>query len=783
LTAVAYPAMTAILCGLAVRLVVLGGARGGAELLLGVWIGGELAADIFYGYLSASGTFYYGHPISVGWLASYTALAALALHPGLRRLTTPCRDQRFLSGWRLWSLLAAVLVPLGFALFDAEHAFPEVVGSGGVLLVIVRLRLMSGDLAEQRRLARDLERLSRIDALTGLGNRRMFMERLDHVLLQRPVGAGAGTGVLLLDLDGFKEVNDILGHDTGDAVLVEVAGRLSAALRSGDTIARLGGDEFGVILEQVDAANVAWAAERVVQALGAPLSLRGRRLSVWASVGVYVAERDADPDACLKNADVAMYAAKARGGNQAAVFDPVMFATAEGRLRLEREVADAVAAGQFVVYYQPIVDGVTGETTSLEALARWNHPNRGVVAPSGFLAAAKNTGAIVELGEFVLRTACENLSRWRVHRPDLCVAVNLSHRQLLQPDLARSILHILSVTGLPADALHLEITETVMADEDEIRGAIEGLVALGVRLSIDDFGTGHSSLSRLRDLPAERLKIDKSFIREIEAGVAPLLTSIITLAHSLGRTVVAEGVETAEQLAFLLDNRCDEVQGYLFSRPVPATQVVPLLLRRLLPGARAGHESTPVFGNLIGPAVDRSLPVSEVVEALLRELAALSGLDTTFFTTVDRELTHQVTRCSHNAGPLTIAEGLTVKWEDTLCRRLLEDDVVASAEVGDVYHDVEVARALGIETYVSVPIRDGDGALIGTLCGASVESRPVDSMVVELMQLFADVLAERLSEAVSTSPPEPPGSDVDHRRAIATRTDPSGTDRTSTANH
>jgi len=272
-------------------------------------------------------------------------------------------------------------------------------------------------------------------------------------------------------------------------------------------------------------------------------------------------------DEMLRHADLAMYAAKAAGRDQAYTYDPSMQSAVTVRGELDGELRKAIDDGDLVVYYQPIVDAVSGAVCSVEALIRWDHPERGVLPPSAFLATAERSDLIVEIGRFVLSTACKQTAVWRDYWPDLCVAVNIAHRELVQPDFASNVTTVLEETGLPAGALHLEITETVLAVEDNIARTVEPLMALGVQLSVDDFGTGHSSLSRLRDLSVSRLKIDRSFITEItddRTGIAPLLASIIDLGHSIGHIVVAAGVETPTQAAFLTAHGCDELQGYYF---------------------------------------------------------------------------------------------------------------------------------------------------------------------------------------------------------------------------
>ena len=703
--------------------------------------------DIAFGYLSLAGSWSGGHPVTITWVLGYciivlAANGAPSVADGEGGIKAQTRTN-----------VAVLMIPVTAALLVTavmKTTQGELIAT--VLLVMLVLVRQTLSLFSEQRLRAYLEgevaertealRVQAFrDAVTGLPNRVHLRNHADE--LGRQVDE---TALLLLDLDGFKNINDTLGHAAGDELLVQVAARIQGAVRANhDTAARLGGDEFSVLLEQAGALDATRTAERIIECLRAPFVVSDTSVQLSGSVGIAVAGTDADLDVLLRNADLAMYEAKARGRDQAALFDPAMHQSAQARLTLDNEVRDAVRNKEFTVFYQPIVDTASGEVTSLEALVRWDHPRRGVVPPFEFLDAAERTGAIIELGLFVMRTACEQVARWRDDWPELSVAVNLSHRQLLAPNLVSDVADVLAETGLPATALHLEITETVLAAEAEIFDVVTSLVDVGVHFSIDDFGTGHSSLSRLRELPVERLKIDKSFIREISEGTAPLLSSIIALAHSLGRTVVAEGVETEEQLGFLLTNRCEEVQGYLMSRPVPPAHVVPLLFGRLL-APHGTHADAPIFAELIDRALNHDVRVSSVIERLLRELSEVSGLETTFLTTVDSGLAQQTTRYAYNTGSITVDAGLAVGWEDTLCTRMIDDGAVQCADVSQRYPDVAVARTLGIETYVSVPIRGSDGAVTGTLCGASRERRVLNKGHIELMELFAEVLAERLPE-------------------------------------
>ena len=417
----------------------------------------------------------------------------------------------------------------------------------------------------------ELQRLALYDVVTGLGNRVLLRNR------GTDLGADLGdTTLLLLDLDGFKEVNDTLGHALGDNLLRQVGDRLMTCVRDQDTVVRLGGDEFAVLLPNMGAWAAARTADRLLDVLRRPFTVDRQEVQVRGSIGIAEGRDAHDLDQLLRNADLAMYQAKAAGRDQTCEFRQDMVVDTAERFSLDTEMRQALAGNDFKVYYQPIVDSRSHEMVSLEALVRWEHPVRGVLPPSEFLPVAYRTGLIVELGQFVLRTACEQTAAWQRKRPGLSVAVNVSHRELLHPDFSSQVAGVLAMTGLPSEALYLEVTETVLAAEEQITDILQPLTDMGVRCSLDDFGTGHSSLSRLRQLNLDRVKIDRSFVAEIaEDGSegAPLLVSIVGLAHSIGLRVVAEGVETKGQADFLAAHGCDELQGYYFSRPVSSAQL------------------------------------------------------------------------------------------------------------------------------------------------------------------------------------------------------------------
>jgi diguanylate cyclase (GGDEF)-like protein/PAS domain S-box-containing protein len=417
--------------------------------------------------------------------------------------------------------------------------------------------------------------LAQFDTLTGLPNRTMYIERLSQALRQSDRDRRS-VGVLFVDVDRFKSVNDELGHSGGDAVLARVAGRLQSCVHPADTVARLSGDEFALLLNHVTGPeDAAMVSERVIASLAKPFRVDGHKVYVSASLGISISPADgSDPDALLKNADMAMYLAKQAGRNTYRFFLPEMNARAAERLRTETELRGALARREFVLHYQPKASIESGLISGFEALLRWNHPQRGLVSPTEFIPILEDTGLINEVGEWVVRQACEQIRAWRNAGLKACpVAINLSARQFNQNDLDVSIARILRETAIDPNLLEFELTESIlMSDSEDAVRVLDNMKRCGIRLSVDDFGTGYSSLAYLRRFPLDSLKIDRAFIRHIttDSGEATIAKAIISLAHSLKLRVVAEGVETQAQLDFLREYACDEMQGYLFARPMSA---------------------------------------------------------------------------------------------------------------------------------------------------------------------------------------------------------------------
>jgi len=502
----------------------------------------------------------------------------------LRRATTgPVRDQEL-----------SLDLPDGRGRVDyLVHARATRADEDAAPIVVAALH----DVTARRRAEERLQRQALHDALTGLPNRLLLRDRLQHAL-SRVTRRGAPPALLVLDLDGFKGVNDSAGHDVGDRVLLTIADRLGRCLRPQDTLARLGGDEFAVLLEETGEGEAVDVAGRLVAAASEPVDVDRVSFCIGASVGV-TAPRAAEVQAglvddgdLLRNADLAMYAAKAAGKGRVEVYAAQMHESLLARVTLERDLRAALDRDELRLHYQPVVALGSGDTTGVEALIRWQSPTRGLVMPGDFISVAETSGLVVPLGAWVLRTACEQAAAWRRSGDpalaDLHVAVNVSVVQLNTPDLAQTVRQALDDSGLPPDRLVLEITESAFSDIESTLPRLHALRALGVQMAIDDFGTGYSSLTRLQMFPVDTVKIDRSFVSTITSErTAPLVTATLALARAFGMSTVAEGVEDQVQEEYLREHGCDLAQGYLFSRPVPAAEIVQRL-QPALPRVGAG---------------------------------------------------------------------------------------------------------------------------------------------------------------------------------------------------
>lgn len=464
--------------------------------------------------------------------------------------------------------------------------------SGGRALAVSHQPMPGGgwvatyeDITERRRAEARIAYMAHHDALTGLPNRLLFRERMEQEL-GRLDRQGGWLAVLCLDIDHFKNVNDTLGHPAGDKLLQAVAQRLRACVREPDTVARLSGDEFAILLTASgQPASVQALADRLLKAISAPYDIEGHRVVATASIGAALAPGDGDnADELLKNADMALYRAKADGRAAFRFFETEMHARLQTRLALEMDLREAVEKGQLEVFYQPLLDLKHGRIGGFEALLRWRHPERGLVSPDQFIPLAEETGLILPIGEWVLRRACTDAMGWPEH---VKVAVNLSARQFRSPDLVQAVSAALAETGLPAGRLELEVTESVLLQDDEmILALLHRLRGLGLRISLDDFGTGYSSLTHLQRLPLDEIKVHRSFVAPLEEADGParvVLRSIVGIAHGLGLVTTAEGVESEQVARSVAELGCERLQGYLIAAPMGAEEAL-AWLQRWAPG-------------------------------------------------------------------------------------------------------------------------------------------------------------------------------------------------------
>ena len=559
--------------------------------LIAVAAFGAILALLFIGPDAVSSTRYF---IRVGirsLVASVAYLASSIAFWHVRKRRRGVGFTMFSASLLLYAIEQAyqVGVTIGWRFF-AQTAGSIYLGYIGFLLTAVTGMSMIACLLEDEREASELatvemEHLAYHDALTGLPNRPLFMDRLILALAQSS-RTNQKLAVFFLDLDRFKDINDSLGHSTGDGLLKAVAERIRRCIREGDTVARFGGDEFTLLIPRIDhVEDAAKIAQKILETLKIPFSILDHELFVTTSIGISVYPGDgSDPETLVRNADTAMYRAKDQGRDNYQLYAPAMNARALERLALENMLRKALSHRELVLHYQPVADMRTKGVVGVEALIRWRHPEMGLVSPAHFIPVAETSGLIIPIGDWVLRTACRQTKLWQKRiDPDLTVAVNLSARQFQQPNLTEEIAEVLEETGLDAKYLELEITESnAMQNAENTIYTLRELKALGVRIAMDDFGTGYSSLSYLKRFPIDTLKLDQSFVREIttDASDAAIATAVIAMAHSLDLRVIGEGVETEEQFAFLQRQKCDYIQGYLFSPPQPAEALEAYLLER-----------------------------------------------------------------------------------------------------------------------------------------------------------------------------------------------------------
>ena len=419
------------------------------------------------------------------------------------------------------------------------------------------------------------------DVLTGLPTGVFLLRSLPSRLAQARRN-DKKLAIFFLDLDRFKEINDTLGHETGDELLKQVAARLKASVRVSDTIARMGGDEFNLIIPDIYYPEYASeVAQKILKEIRRPFTVNGHELNVSTSIGISIFPNDSEEiDTLLRYADIAMYHAKDHGRNIYQFYNPVINTRSLERMEFENSLRQAIDRSEFRLYYQPLVDVKTRKIVSAEVLLRWQHPESGLLMPGQFLNAAEDMGLMMDIDEWVLKAASKQISAWRdADVSPICITVNLSSRQFQNPDLSARISKILEETGLPPECLDIEVPESVaMGNIENTISRIGELTSMGVQVSIDDFGTGYSSLSQLKRLPIQKLKIDKSFVRDIETSSndRAIIRAVLVMAHSMNLRVVAEGVEKEDQLSFLREEQCDEAQGFLFSEPLSAEKFLEL---------------------------------------------------------------------------------------------------------------------------------------------------------------------------------------------------------------
>ena len=709
--------------------------------------------------------------LAVCWLPTYLVGGASKMPPLWFFLPILLAAARFgfagvIAVALLSTLLAGPLTPDDVARHVAQGESDWLVRGGFFVGVGFVMASVTGRLqreAERHRTARlaaeraaaELHKSATSDPLTGLANRKLLLDRLERAL-PRQARHGGGLALLFIDLDDFKAINDSLGHEVGDEILIAVAERLSASVRGEDTIARqvppagqpdvdegtiarFGGDEFLVLLEGMRVPeDVAVVAERLLDRLRAPIVINGRELVLDASVGITltggVPERG--PIELLREADTAMYAAKRTGRGRYQIFEAQMHRQVVARTELVHDLRSAVSERQLRLLYQPQIDLRTGRMSGVEALVRWEHPERGLLSPDAFLPVAESTGMIVAIDDWVLREACTQMRSWdQAGHPPISVAVNVSATSLMSGNVANTLIEVVRQTGVDPSRLEIELTETVAVEhDDEAVRAINRVRDLGARVAIDDFGVGHSALSRLQSFPVDRLKIDRTFVAQMPPSAAErgsIPAAMIAMAHSLELAVVAEGIETEAQLAALQALGCECGQGYLFSRPVPPHEIPRFEEQTLV--TRSRHDT---------PADRSTTPNERFVGVLLAELQRLTGLDSTYLTRVDlTNATQQITH-SRNAGMLEIPGGMTVDWQDTVCRRALEQGINYTDDVPGVFPDSPAGAELGLQTYITVPLTNVAGDIDGTLCAASRNRVRLGPDTVRVMETFAALISQ-----------------------------------------
>ena len=573
-----YPLIGVAVLAILIRLVFIPGRR---PVALWFVLGGfaiMLVADLGYAMIQQTGNFDRADLLGMLWLFGLVSLATAALHPDMRRLTESGESATTL-GWGRAILLGGALLVAPAVLLVREVHEPHlgttpVAGASAIVAALVLWRIVRATRERQRAESTLAYRASH-DAVTGLPNRALLLDRIQTALARMSRQPGSRLVVIFLDLDSFKEVNDGFGHQAGDDLLVSVSKRLQEAIRPGDTVARFGGDEFVVLGEAVEThLGAAAMAERIRGALAEPFDIDDHEVYCTASLGVAVTDRpDASPEDLLHNADAAMYRAKGHGRDRFEFFDASMRVAAMERLQLDTEMRQALERGEFQLHYQPLQHIGTGAIVGVESLIRWNHPERGLLAPKEFIPAAEASGLIVAIGWWVIREALVQAGRWRETDSPLAgigIAVNVSPAQLREPDFVGGVAAMIQDAGIPPDQVTIELTESALIDEIATSlGTVQALKGLGVRIALDDFGTGYSSLTYLRRFPVDIVKIDQSFVTGLGSNPEDetIVAAIVAMSIELGIDTVAEGVETRQQMAVLRKLGCTIAQGYLMARP------------------------------------------------------------------------------------------------------------------------------------------------------------------------------------------------------------------------